>query len=642
MCGIAGVTGAPGQADLDLCEPASAMCAALEHRGPDDGGVWLAAYGRVAFANRRLAIRDLSAAGHMPMSTADGTIWITYNGEIYNSDELRSELEARGFGFRSKSDTEVILLGYVAWGETVVSRLRGMFALAIYDARQAPTLLLARDPLGIKPLYYTRVGGRFAFASECRALIAGGLATSEISPNGLLAYLQLGSVPAPLTIYRDIQAMEAGHQLTVTWDAEMSPRIHSPRAYWSLPVASASPPQVPYSTRLEELRALLTDSVRRHLVSDVPLGAFLSGGVDSASVVGLMRATSTSVIRTCSVVFNEGEYSEASYARQVAERFETEHVEVPITAADLQRELEPVLAAMDQPSNDGVNTYFVSQAARAAGLTVALSGLGGDELFGGYPTFQRLPRILRMARWAELVPGALKASGAAMDLQGRHHPMSRLGGWLPAGGADPAAVYLGMRGLFSRAALGDLVRPELLRVVPRAQDALLDTVRDSAHNSRDTNDWTAVSRMELTSYMRHQLLRDTDVMSMAHSLEVRVPLVDHHVVERVLALDLRPEPGHLPKQILRDVVPTVPDTVRLRRDKQGFSFPFQPWMLGPLRPRLGELVATAERHLADYIQPGAGQRLLAEFDAGKLHWSRVWALAAMCTTVGVRARIAAI
>src|SRR5579859_4745622 len=272
MCGIAGIATLGGPAIDGLEQRVAAMCQAQLSRGPDDGGTYVSADGSVGLGNRRLAIRDLSPAGHMPMSNAEGTVWITYNGEIYNAEELRSELETLGARFRSLSDTEVILYGYATWGDAIAARLRGMFAFAIYDARTAPRLFLARDPLGIKPLYYAWMGGTFCFASECRGLFASGLVGREIAPCALVAYLELGSVPAPLTIYRDVTALEAGHTLMV----QPARGRGVATAYWSLPGPMlTNGAHIRYEAAVEEVKTVLLDSVRRHLVSDVPLGVFL-------------------------------------------------------------------------------------------------------------------------------------------------------------------------------------------------------------------------------------------------------------------------------------------------------------------------------------------------------------------------------
>lgn len=629
MCGVGGIILAPGRASLDLDAGLAAMADAMQHRGPDDRGRYLSPDRRAGLVSRRLAIRDLSPSGHMPMGAGEGGIWITYNGEIYNTDELRPELERLGYVFRSEGDTEVILLGYAAWGEAVVGRLRGMFALGILDLRpegRGPRLFLARDRLGIKPLYYARAGGAFSFASELRALLATGLVGREPDEAGLAGYLLLGAVPNPLTIYRDIRALEPGCTLTIPLDRALD-SSPAPVAYWSPPtetVAPASPEEA-----IARVRALLAEAVRIRLVSDVPLGAFLSGGIDSSAVVALMRRATDGPIRTCSMAFEEAEYSEARYARAMAESVGAEHHERVVTAADLAGELDHILGAMDQPTIDGVNTYFVSQTAREAGLTVALSGLGGDELFGGYPnTFAGVPQMRRTLAAARTVPGgAAVARGAIALLPNRprwakvHDALGRP--------PSPASAYLTRRGLFAPGEVRALLGPERWHEAARR----FDPVRHIDERAGGlplgegfaTQAFAWTSRAELRTYTHHQLLRDTDVMSMAHSLEVRVPLLDHRLVEAVLRL-----PGPLkargrPKSLLLDALgDDLPALIRAPRPKQGFTFPFDRWLRGPLRATIGDLLSNVAE--AGVIRPDEVRRIWREFQDGKLHWSRVWAL----------------
>lgn len=627
MCGIAGIASLSGPPARDLRERVETMCDAIRHRGPDDHGVELCAQGVVALGNQRLAIRDISPAGHMPMANAAGNVRITYNGEIYNAVDLRRELERDGITFRSTSDTEVILYGYEKWGEDVVSRIRGMFAFAIVDERtRTPKLFLARDPLGIKPLYYAATSDAFVFASECRAIVRSGLVSREVSPRALVTYLRLGSVPAPLTIYRDIDALTAGATLTVSLEAGAQPT--EPRTYWTLPPMAERP------RSQDDVRSMLVDSVKRHLVSDVPLGAFLSGGIDSGAIVALTReALPHSTIRTCTLAFegDQGDDVDVALARVAAKAFSTEHVEVSINPAEVVRDLDAIVTALDQPSNDGVNTYLVSKAARSSGLTVALSGIGGDELFGGYSTFRRLGPAIRAASVASVLPGAARAARAATAAVAPNHGITRMLDWTADAGAEAAAQYLGLRGFFSESVIENLVAPEVL--AGTAPQELLALVNDAAKVPAQTSaeGFDAASRFELTCYMRHQLLRDADVMSMAHSLEVRVPFVDREVVELVLSLPLEMRAGDPPKRLLRALVPRLPPEIRERSDKQGFTVPLARWMAGPLRPRLGELIECAEDTLGGMLRPGAARRVLDDFDTGRAHWSRAWGIAALAT-----------
>ncbi len=599
------------------------MAQAMEHRGPDDEGIWTNPNGRVGLASRRLAIRDLSPAGHMPMGNAAGNVWLSYNGEIYNADVLRTELEHGGYRFRSSSDTEVLLHGYEEWGNEVVSRLRGMFAFAIWDDRPQSgqgTLFLGRDRLGIKPLYYARTPEGWVFGSELKTVQASGLVSREISAPGLVGYLSLGAVPNPLTIYRDIQALEPGHTLTLTPEASTS----APQRYWSLPSETI---ETTYEEAVERVRELLAEAVRIRLVSDVPLGAFLSGGLDSSGIVALMRQATSGTIRTCSMVFEESEYSEAPYARAMAEAVGAEHFERVITAQDLTGELDNIFAAMDQPTIDGVNTYFVSQTAKQAGLTVALSGLGGDELFGGYPnTFGGVPQMMRSLRRAQSVPGGAMLASAAIGLSSHKHRLARVQDALQRE-VSPSSAYLTRRGLFSTEQVKQLVTPEIWEEGSRYFDAVSHVAsRADYHGSAiradaDLFEWT--SRAELSTYTHHQLLRDTDVMSMAHSLEVRVPLLDHVLVERVLRL-----PSHLkkrgegPKPLLNAALRNVlPDVIANRRGKQGFTFPFDLW-LKKFPPMSGG-------DLSSVLNVRGTQNLWKAHEDGKMHWSRPWAVASL-------------
>jgi asparagine synthase (glutamine-hydrolysing) len=639
MCGIAGIAVEPERSLPDLRERLGAMAREMAHRGPDDEGIFVTVDGRVGLASCRLAIRDLSPAGHMPMANEDGTVWITYNGEIYNAGELRAELEAAGYRFRSRSDTEVVLRGYESWGAEVTNRLRGMFAFAILDERPAAwdgvaagspgrRLFLARDPMGVKPLYYARCADGFVFASELRALLASGLVSSEVSPSGLVGYLLMGSVPNPLTIYRDARALSPATRLTVLPDGA-EPAIEE--TYWSLSAEEAGPADP--SEAVERIGALLAESVRIRLVSDVPLGAFLSGGLDSSSVVAFMREATGGPIRTCSMTFDEPGYSEARYARAVADAVGADHYERVVTADELVHEFDAIVGALDQPSVDGVNSYFVSQTARQAGLTVALSGLGGDELFGGYPnTFGQVPLMLRALRLAQAVPGGAAAARAALGmLPGRRWTRVRDALARPA---SPASAYLTRRGLFSPEEVRALVSPAAWQAGTAGFDPV-QHVAERADGAAGASSFRSrpfewISRAELRTYTHHQLLRDTDVMSMAHSLEVRVPLLDVELVQAVLRLPTALKMNGLagPKPLLKRAVgDRLPDSVRQRSDKQGFTFPLEPWLKGPLRETAWSMLDSVQSR--GWLQPAAVQDVAGDFEAGRVHWSRLWALIAL-------------
>lgn len=628
MCGIAGIVLHPLADASDLPHRLRAMAAAVAHRGPDDEGCYLAPNARLGLINRRLAIRDLSPAGHMPMAAEDGRVWVTYNGEIYNAGELRQELEAAGWGFRSQSDTEVILYGYLAWGEGVLARLRGMFAFAIADARPgSQRLLIARDPLGIKPLYYARTTAGFVFASELKGLLASGLVGREINPAALAGYLLLGSVPTPLTIYAQAMALEPGCRLEIDFDGAV---LHPPTPFWRFPTGALVPSG--YEEAVGLVRQRLQEAVRCHLVSDVPLGVFLSGGLDSSAIAALMRQATAGPIRTCSMVFEEAAFSEAPFARAMAAAVGAEHFERVVTAADLLQEYDRILAALDQPSVDGVNSYFVSQTARQAGLTVALSGLGGDELFGGYPnTFVEAQQVHRGLRLAQAIPGGAGLAQAVLGALPNRQRWARTADAL-ARPASLASAYLSRRGLFAPREVEALIAPGLWEATRRFDPVRHIAARadapGSAAGARSAFAWT--SRAELATYTQHQLLRDTDAMSMAHSLEVRVPLLDTPLVETILQLPDAIKLNHRngPKPLLAAAVrDLLPRAVHGRNDKVGFTFPFELWLRRPLAGRVRETLAGVEA--TGWLRPGAIEQVWREFMAGRVHWSRVWALAAL-------------
>ncbi len=634
MCGIAGIALNPGGSLPDLPERLASMAQAMAHRGPDDQGVFVTPNGRAGLANRRLAIRDLSPAGHMPMASDDGAVWISYNGEIYNADALRRELETLGFQFHSHSDTEVILRGYAAWGVQAVTRLRGMFALALLDLRPSAggRLLLARDPMGIKPLYYAQTEAGWLFASELKALQASGLVSAEISPTSVSAYLLLGSVPNPLAIYRQVRSLEPATWLEIDLERPQTPRAVT---YWRLPEEIS--PAGSHDEAVALIRERLLDAVRVRLVSDVPLGAFLSGGLDSSSVVMLMRAASDGPIRTCSMVFEEAEYSEAPYARAVAQAAGAEHFERVITAQDVLAELDAVLASLDQPSVDGVNTWFVSQTARQAGLTVALSGLGGDELFGGYPnTFVQAFQVQRALHLAQAVPGGSRATRAAIGLLPNRQQWTRLADALERPASLPSA-YLTRRGLFAPSEVRQLVTPEVWEEATRTFDAVAHVLAAAGQppdaDAQASMAW--ISRAELRTYTHHQLLRDTDAMSMAHSLEVREPLLDVPLVEAALRLPDAAKRNHAtgPKPLLAQAMDgLLPAAVAERRDKQGFTFPFARWLGGPLQAQVEARLAALDG--SGLLRPGAAQAVYQDYRQGRVHWSRPWALVALAGAVG--------
>jgi asparagine synthase (glutamine-hydrolysing) len=610
MCGVCGVyRTASGDPEL-LTASVSRMNAALAHRGPDDRGVWTDAGRRASLGNCRLAIIDLSPAGHQPMTGANATVVLSYNGMIYNYKELRHDLAAAGYPFRGHSDTEVILALYLRDGREVCRRLRGMFAFALWDGR-AQTLLLARDRLGIKPLYYADAGGHWVFASETRALAASGLVPRRANPSALAAFLRLGSVPGPMTAFEGVREVPPATVLSV--DRTGRAALHR---YWEIP--SPRTAEEAAVDAAVELRAKLVDAVRRHLISDVPLGVFLSGGVDSGAIVAAMREAGHARIRTFSITFPGWERDEGPDAARLAARYGTDHTSCEVRGLDVAADLDRVIDAMDQPTIDGLNTFYVARVTRQSGTIVALSGLGGDELFGGYASFRQTPRLLAWQRVAtRLGParpvlaaaaGALRPSGSARLKEGLMGP------------ASVETAYLAMRGLFGQREAAGLLAPGPLRDAVRDLDAAAAVSAFALPLPGDAV--AATGMLELRGYMHNQLLRDTDVMSMAHSLEVRVPFLDHPLVEFAAELPSRLRAnGQPPKRLLlRALGDRLPPEAA--RSKRGFTFPIDEWLAGPLRARVDD----ALRGSSGLFHSDAAAALRARVEAGRAHWSRLWAL----------------
>ncbi|MGB3207525.1 MAG: asparagine synthase (glutamine-hydrolyzing), partial [Crinalium sp.] len=437
MCGIAGILTLGNYQD-SLPNLIERMQDALQHRGPDDRGIYISGDRQIALAHTRLSILDLSPAGHQPMSTADGRFWITFNGEIYNFRELRSNLISQGENFSSQTDTEVILKLYQRLGVDCVQHLRGMFAFAIWDDLEK-TCFIARDHLGIKPLYYWQSNSTLVFASELRTVLASSLPSINLSSSGLYGYLVSGSVPEPYTLIEGIHCLEAGNYLY--WKAGNLTQ----KCYWQINFTAES---ISIPEAKEKVRAALIDSIQHHFISDVPVGVFLSGGIDSTAVVALASQTQTEQLRTYSIAFEENEWNEGETAQKVANTFDTEHTEYKITASLGRELLTQFLDSIDQPSIDGFNTFCVSQIARQNGTKVALSGLGGDELFGGYKSFQQVPRMVRLHQQLQAIKPITLGVGKGLEYWGKSAKLKRLGDFLQQE-PNSVAAYRSFRGIFS-------------------------------------------------------------------------------------------------------------------------------------------------------------------------------------------------
>ncbi len=580
MCGIAGIYAYNYSAPPVDADELLRIREAMIRRGPDGAGLWMAEDRRVGLAHRRLAIIDLSEGGAQPMASADGRLCVTFNGEIYNYRELRKNLEARGCVFVSNSDTEVLLHLYAEKGEAMVHALRGMYAFGIWDERNQE-LFVARDPLGIKPLYYADHGGTFRFASQVEALIGGGGVDTEEDIAGVAGFYLMGYVPEPRTCYRAVRSLQAGTTLRVGRDGARCP-VHYFSVVEEFLKAEANPSTFGSEEAAAQLREALSDSMRHHMVADVPVGLFLSAGVDSNVLASLGAELSPQRLRALTLGFREykGLHSdETIIAEQAAASLHLPHTSSWIKREDFRDERQKVFAAMDQMSTDGVNTYFVSRAAAASGLKVAISGLGGDELFGGYPSFRDVPR---MKHWTPPLPSLGKAirTVTARPLGWMTSP--KYAGLLEYG-SSYAGAYLLRRALHMPWELPGLLGSKL------AAEALaelrpLDTMSESIRGLK--NERCIVAALELTWYMRNQLLRDSDWAGMFHGVEIRVPLVDANLI-RILAPQLagaRP-PG---KAELAGAVDHPLAAQIARRRKSGFAVPVREWLYEDLPNRQQE------------------------------------------------------
>jgi asparagine synthase (glutamine-hydrolysing) len=576
MCGIAGIYAYLDVAPkVDRAELAR-MNTRMAPRGPDGSGDWYSNDERIGFTHRRLAIIELSDLGAQPMHSEDGTLTITFNGEIYNYPELRAELVAKGYHFRSHSDTEVLLQLYRDRGPAMVEALRGMFAFGLWDARQR-RLVLARDPLGIRPLYYADDGWTVRFASTAKALLAGGAVSRDPDPAGIVGFHLFGCVPEPFTVWQDIRAVPAGCVLTV--DAS-GPR--APQPYYDVASAlarrTAEAPRNPADAR-EQLSAAVHDSVRYHLVADVPVAVFLSAGLDSGALLGTMAelgARDTLAVTLAFEEFRGKPLDEAPLAAEIAARYGARHVVRTVDRAEFERDLPAILDAMDLPSTDGINTWFVAKAAREAGIKVALSGLGADECFGGYESFVDVPRSVHLLRPFGFLPGvgALARRLLSTGIGARLGLHPKAAGVLEYGG-DWAGAYLLRRSVYMPWELRDLLEPAVLEEGLRRL-APLSRIARILKDGRSLGDFDRVAALETSLYMRNQLLRDADWAGLAHSIEIRVPYVDPFFLaalpsgKALATFNAKAAVADVPR-------PPLPAASRGRR-KTGFVTPVGRWL----------------------------------------------------------------
>lgn len=586
----------------------------LRHRGPDDRGEekfvdesdGIAVY----LGHQRLSIIDLTVKGHQPMANDTQSIWISTNSEIYNFRELREELRSK-YDFHSNSDTEVLLKAYEEWGVDCLQKLRGMFAFAIWDSTRK-TLFLARDRLGIKPLYYFSSANCFLFASELRAVKASGIPETRLNATGLFHYLTFGSLLSPETLLEAIKELEPAHYLLVSHESFEKVK------YWD-------PAGKSHEFSQDETGPALAEAVKLRLVSDVPLGAFLSGGIDSSAVATLMKQHSPADLNTLSVVFKEREFDESEYSTRVARQLETRHQTLELSDSELLDSLSQAIAAMDQPTVDGINTWFIARSARQAGWKVALSGAGGDELFGGYDSFRLLPRLAFLEKnlaalprsWTYYLANLLKHVLKNSDRTAKfiHLMQNKKSG---------CHTYFLLRALFCEDRIHDLFQDKSLfkNEIRKNFERTLNICSSIA----SLHPLKQISYLELTHYLANTLLRDTDMMSMAHGLEVRVPLIDHLLVEKLFSLPAQQQFAGPHKALLvRSLPQPLPEKVTLRK-KMGFTLPFETWMRKNLRNEVESVLNEPSAPLRDFISESSVQQVWKDFLEHRVSWSRPWAL----------------
>jgi asparagine synthase (glutamine-hydrolysing) len=617
------------------------MTAAMQHRGPDGEG-FLANDRRapgLALAMRRLSIIDLPG-GQQPIWNEARDVAVVFNGELYNYRELRERLTRLGHGFSTQSDTEVLVHGWEEWGEECLTELRGMFAFAIADFRKhytsGPVLFLARDPLGIKPLYYTQTAEGFAFASEVGALMASGITAKRISQDALTSFLLFGSVSEPVTMYESVFSLPPGHRvLLYVPDRRRLPRPHP---WWDplrSPAAKDTRRPRNFAAAAAALRPLLEDAIRAHLIADVPVGLFLSSGLDSSAIAAL-AAREHAGIQSFTLAFPGTPFDESALTRIVAERCGTRHTEIPLAGDAIPARLDEALGALDQPTMDGINTYFVSWAAREVGLKVALSGVGGDELFAGYSTFADTPKLARLTGVAQFVPATLRdaASGVLRSLfaSGRSPDaaMKALAAW-----RNPQRLphpYFFSRTLFPPGEIEKLIDPRFRPSALAADGYTLEPtwlgwLQLAVDEARHQEPVGAVSWLEMRTYMASTLLRDTDSVSMARSLEVRVPLLDTPLVEFVMALpdSARQKRGAQKALLVEALGDLLPTEIRSQK-KRTFTLPWEQWLRGPLKSCMEDSFTSIAPLLAAFVKPEGLQSVWRSFLNGKTSWSRPWAL----------------
>lgn len=592
MCGITGIISYRQKISEKMLYM---MTETLFHRGPDDRGVYISDDKKAGLGNTRLSIIDLSEKAHQPMCNEDKSLWITYNGEIYNYKELRETLIKKGHKFKSNSDTEVILHLYEDEKENCVLKLRGIFAFAIWNEKEKK-LFLARDKMGVKPLYYYLDGNFLIFSSEIKAIAGLKFIKKSIDMKGIEGFLLFGSVPSPYTIFKDIKILEPASYLVLSQGKVKIER------YWNMKVPDNKSKD--YKEIGKKLYEILNESVKINLIADVPVGIFLSGGIDSGTVLYFARKNNQNKLKTFSIVFKEKEFDERLYSRLLSEKFKTEHHEYEITSFKMKEEIENFLKSMDLPTIDGFNTYFVSKIAKENGIKTCVSGLGGDELFGGYSSFSNIPRLMKFKRFRFI----LKMLSRFLKEDKKYKLKHLLSEY------NLETSFFSIRALYT---------PEWLSKILNYKDLHFDPLLYLKEiilkeNFEDAEFVDKISLLEARTYMHNQLLRDTDVFSMCNSLEVRVPLIDEKLVEFAFKIPCFYKKD---KIVLKDVMRNHLPQKIIKRAKRGFFFPIESWLKKELNDFIREGL-----EVNSFFNKNEVLKIYKKFKEGKIHWSRIWAI----------------
>lgn len=604
MCGIAGIIYFDRDADLTTIRQ---MTDCLSHRGPDSDGFYVKA--NIALGFRRLSIIDLSDAANQPLSDKQNRFHLIFNGELYNFQDVRNKI--RDHDFVTTGDTEVLVEAYARWGMDCLSQFKGMFAFAIWDDREKE-LCIVRDRMGVKPVYFYIDDHCLVFASEIRSIIKSGIFAPLINKKALIDYLSFQSISSPHTLIKGIRQLEAGHYIRIK---NNSVEI---KQYWSLTDKNAVDDFSDKKSVHRKIRHLLAESVKSRLISDVPIGAFLSGGIDSSAVVGLMAEASSSRPNTFNISFDEKEFDESEYADIVAKKFNTVHQRIVMKPTAMLDELENALNALDSPSGDGVNTYVVSKAVKNAGLTVALSGIGGDELFAGYPFFKTFYRLNKNKKTWSNITAFRKMAAPVVSLQGSSKNI-KVAELLRSDSSEIEDMYA----IFRKILPGREIKKVLVDI-PSAPTPLEEKLQQYADSIHEFPLLSQVTIAEYLGYTQQTLLKDTDQMSMSVSLEVREPFFDHELVEYILSV-----PDHLkypvyPKSLLVESLDgLLPDEI-VHRKKQGFTFPWNHWLKN-------ELCSFCEHHInrlaeRDFINGIELKKMWRDFlkGSGRVRWMDIW------------------